>query len=298
MRFKKGEISTQQIVLLIILLISFIVILFLLFRLDLGKESDEDICHNSVILRASPLPDAATPLQCSRTYVCISQDGSCEGMTNPDIIKVKTKRELYTEIAKKMADCWWMFGEGRVDYVGNSLKPNLYCSICSQIVFDNSLNKIDGINGKIDQKDFYSAIENINRSDGGESYLEYLTSYSTFSSFQNAISRQNVDFGTLSFNRPYFVMMGINSVVGVWKWSGVGAAAAVVGCLAAPFTGGASLGITAVIVSAAAGGGAGYLVGTTIKGEGVDKEFLRPVIIEANAEAFDRLGCKDILTSS
>ena len=48
---KKGEMTTQQIVLLIILIASFAVILGFLFKLNFGAESEKDICHNSVVLR-------------------------------------------------------------------------------------------------------------------------------------------------------------------------------------------------------------------------------------------------------
>lgn len=95
MKKRKGEISTEQIVLLIILLISFVVILFFIFGLNLGKESESDVCHNSVAMRGSaPVAKDAVPLKCSRSYVCLSKDGSCEKMTNPEIIKVKTKDEI------------------------------------------------------------------------------------------------------------------------------------------------------------------------------------------------------------
>lgn len=296
---KKGEITTQQIVLLIILLVSFVVILFLLFRLELGKQSDAEICHNSVVMRSTPLPEGATPLKCSRAYVCLSKDNTCEAMANSEIIKVKTKEDVYNALAEEMADCWWMFGEGKIDYVGKDLKENLYCSICTQLVLDNSVGEIEGIQGKIDQRDFYSSLEKMQMPDKETSYLEYLTGYATFSSFQSAIGSKGVTFGSFEFNKPYFVMMGINSVVGTWKWIAVGAAVA--GVIAIPFTGGiSSTAISALIIGGAATGGGvgGHFIGTTVKGDGVDNEFLKPVIVEANADTFKKFGCKDILTST
>ena len=57
--------------------------------------------------------------------------------------KVKTETEVYGILADEMADCWWMFGEGKVNYVGKDLpEKQLYCSICSQLAFDNSLEEI------------------------------------------------------------------------------------------------------------------------------------------------------------
>ena len=299
MKKTRGEVTTQQIVLLTILLVSFIVILFLLFRLDIGKQSESEICHNSVVTRGSSVvPADAVPLKCSRTYVCITQDGSCESMTKPDIVKADTKEEVYNALAEEMADCWWMFGEGKVDYVGKDMSKNLYCSICSQIVLDNSLEDIEGFDGEIDQRDFYSSLEKMQMTDKGINYLEYLTSYSTFASFENYINTGEITFGTFQFDKPYFVMMGINSVVGVWKWVGVGAAG--LGLIAAPFTGGLSLGISALIIGggSVAGGVGGYFVGTAVKGDGIENEFLKPVIIEADSNSLGKFDCKDILTST
>ena len=142
MKFKKGEMSTQQIIMMIVLITSFVVILFFLFRLNLGGESQDQLCQNSVMMKASPLSSSSTPLNCYRNYICITEDGSCEGLVKPEKIKVKSLDEIYEALANEMADCWWVFGEGKVNYVGDDLTYNNYCSICSQILFDDSLNEI------------------------------------------------------------------------------------------------------------------------------------------------------------
>lgn len=140
---KRGEITTQQIVMLIIILISFAVLLFFLMQLDLGKTSEREVCHNSVIARGSSvLPENAVPLNCQRSYVCITSDGTCEDMTNPVKENVDTKEDVYMVLADEMSECWWMFGEGDINYVGKETFPGLYCSICSQINFDDSLYSV------------------------------------------------------------------------------------------------------------------------------------------------------------
>ena len=48
----RAELTTQQIVGLIILIISFVIILYFIFALNLGETTDKEICHNSVALRA------------------------------------------------------------------------------------------------------------------------------------------------------------------------------------------------------------------------------------------------------
>ncbi len=293
---KKGELTTQQIILLIILIASFIVILFLLFRLNLGKETDSELCHNSVVLRGSSVvPADATPLKCSRAYVCLSEDGNCDNLKNMDVIKVKTKEEVYQNLAEQMANCWWMFGEGKVNYVGTDFKSNLYCSICSQVYLDSSLNNINGIDNKIDQKDFFTYLQDTKTPNGESSYLNYLEGVNSVNVMENSLSQNGGSFGSYDLKNYYYVMMGIYSDVGVWKW--VGGAAIAAGIIAAPFTAGASLGVSALFIggSAVAGGIAGNYIGTAVKGDS-GYDFLRPVILKANSDSFNAFQCKDIST--
>jgi hypothetical protein len=293
MKKRRGEITTQQIVLLIILLVSFAVILFLLFRINFFGQTESEICHNSIVMRGTKLPESAAPLKCSRTYACLSKDGTCERMTKPEMIKVKTKEEVYDALAEEMADCWWMFGEGKINYVGKDMKENLYCSICSQIILDDSIGEIEGLESGVDEKNFYNYLEDKQKSEEEGSYLTYLTGASKTSQIEASLRNAGGSFGNFEFNKQYFVMMGIYSQVGVAKWATVGAVAA--GIVAAPFTGGLSL---TLLLSATAGGAGGYFIGTAVKGDGVDNEFLKPVIIEANSKVFDSFNCKDVITST
>ena len=94
----KAELTTQQIVAITILVVSFIVILFLLFRLNLGEETGKELCRNSVLLKSkSILPEGSVSLNCYRGYKCITYDGSCEGLNKPEVVKVETKEEIYSE---------------------------------------------------------------------------------------------------------------------------------------------------------------------------------------------------------
>ena len=138
---KKGELTTQQIVIIIILIVSFIILLYFMFQLDFRNQSDSELCRNSVITRAgSGIPTDSVPLKCSRSDICITSDGSCDGMVNPEKFKVKSKEEVFKVLANEMADCWWMYGEGKYDYIGDTTLKRNYCSICAQILFDDSLN--------------------------------------------------------------------------------------------------------------------------------------------------------------
>jgi hypothetical protein len=149
MLYKKAALTTRQIVILTILIISFVIILFLIFRLNLPGQSEQQICHNSVVQRGSSILSLSdtVPLNCRTHYVCISTTSKCEGeesrMPNPDdIITVKSENELYKALADEMARCWWMYGEGEIDYLGEvDFFEAPYCSICSHIIFHKSVQE-------------------------------------------------------------------------------------------------------------------------------------------------------------
>jgi len=296
--FKKGELTTQQIVVLIILVASFAVILFFIFRLNLGRETANEICHNSVIMRGkSVLPTDVIPLKCKRQYVCLSEDGSCESLTKPDIIKVKTKKEVYGALADQLAECWWMFGEGKINYAGKDTLPKIYCPICSQIAFDNSVKK-EIFNGKGDfgKKKLYEYMEKTKRSDG-KTYSSYL-GIGKFSKFKG-------NFGSIDLDKYYYSLTGITSDVNTLGWIiGVGTGAALVagGLILSPVTGGLSLGsvigILSVAGSATAGGIAGgTIIAPLIKGLN-NKQLIPSSLIKVNSPEFKALNCSEILTSS
>lgn len=283
---KRGEITTQQIVLLIILIVSFVVILFFLLRLNLGKTSDAEICHNSVVTRGSGvIPKESVPLNCKTSYVCITKDGTCEKMTSPEINKVKTKNDVYEVLASDMADCWWQFGEGKLNYISNEFTKNLYCSICSQVAFDNSVDMFE--NNEIDKKQFYSYLSNTNVSGKEISYLDYLVGLKTSQTIESSLQTGNAQFGKINLGKQYYVLMGIFSKVGIENW--VGSAAAVgagVGLIAGP---------VGFIIGGAIGGAGGYLLGTAASGDS-GYPYLSPTIIEANSKDFSSLNCSSINT--
>jgi len=295
-KIKKGDITTQQIVLLIILIVSFVVILFFILRLNLGKTSESEVCHNSVVARGTGvIPKESVPLNCKTSYVCITKDGSCEKMTSPDIEKAKTKEEVYNVLANQMADCWWMFGEGKVNYVEKDLlSKNLYCSICTQLAFDDSLNALFS-NGEIDKKDFYDYLSKTNISGKEQTYLEYLVGLKSSQEIKSTLQNSNSDFGKINLGKQYYIVMGTVSDVSVLKWVGVGVLAGA-GVAVIVLTGGAGTpAVIALALGAGVGGTGGYFAGTVINGMS-GSSYLTPTIIEANSKDFEALNCKDIKT--
>ena len=193
---KRGELTTQQIVGLIILITSFAVILFFFFRLNLGETTNKEICHNSVVLKGKSVAGFGS-LDCRTNYLCISGGEECEGISPTetkeiDLTKDNAKNEIMKAIADEMADCWWMFGEGKVNYLGIGDKTawtKNTCGICATIVFDNKI--LDKYND-IKYKEFYEYL-NAAKKDSSQTYFNYLYNSNNINNFQNKISYLNVD---------------------------------------------------------------------------------------------------------
>ena len=294
--FKKGELTTQQIVLLIILIVSFAIILFFIFKLNLGGETAQDVCHNSVVARGTSIvPSDAFPLKCQRQYVCLSADGTCEQMTKPTIIKVQNKTQVYQVLAEDLANCWWMFGEGKVDYSPSTITPKNDCSVCSQIAFDNSVDKIFN-SQSFDKKDFYNYLATAKRADG--------TTYQNYFLLNGILDYQG-DFGKVDLTKQYYSLIGITTKTSKVGWIAGGAVALGVasGVLLAIPTGGVSLLVVGVSLGGAVAGGVGgaiastYFLAPTVKGPS-GNAYIPPSLIQVNSPEFNALNCSMIVTSS
>ena len=304
---KKGELSTQQIIMIIILIASFIVVLYFLIKLNLGNESVQEVCHNSVTLRASAaLPADSTPLKCYTDYVCLTKNGDCGDMVNPAIEKVKTEDEVYHALAEQMANCWWMFGEGKVDYIGSKILQQNYCSICSQLYLDNSLKDINSFSdGQISKDKLYDYLA-ANEYTQGKTYAQFLFGTNDISGLKQQIVKSDNNtlgvgtFGNISIGKRYFVVMGITSEIGnTYKWIGIGIAGLAF-LTPVGWVGGAILVGSGVGVAAAGGTVAGLfqpeIAAIVVQGKGIDNRFMAPTIQEANSDKFNALNCKDVLT--
>lgn len=288
MRGTKAEITTQQIVMLIILIASFLVILFFIFQLGFKEETAKEICHNSVVSRASGvLPKETTPLNCKTNYLCITKDGSCEKLSGTfETQRVSTQNEVYKVLADEMVDCWQIYGEGKLNYIGETFTKDLYCSICSQVAFDNSLDMFE--NNEIDQKDFYLYLEQTKLSSKEISYLKYLTEIDNVQTIENALKENDLSFWKIDLSKQYFILMGIYSEVGAEQWAAGGAG---IGFVAGSLIFGPIGGIAGGII----GGIGSFFVGLAVNGDsGFD--YMIPTIIEANSEDYDQLNCASIKT--
>lgn len=205
---KKGEITTQQLVMIIVLIVSFAVILFFLVRLNLQSTSDKEICHNSVVLK-SKSKNLVGKLDCNTNYLCISGGNDCEGITTSETVKVDAtnKNEIMKAIADEMADCWWMFGEGEVDYLSIDEKQDwkYTCGLCSVVKFDD---KIISESEPITYREFYEYL-NILKYGDSETYFTYLYDTSNVDEFlSESPVKIDIDNSYLISDEKYAIVTG------------------------------------------------------------------------------------------
>ena len=297
----KGEISTKMIVLILIGIASFVVLLIFLFRLDIGGESDIQMCRNSVIIKATAsLSRETVPLKCPRKYVCITKNGDCAGMIKPKRINVRSDYEIYEALAEEMVDCWYMFGEGEYDYIQNDLLKKNYCSICSQILFDESLSKIYGINKTISKDEFYNYLATHLVSGRDVTYAEYILGTRDIDGLKQEISRSKDNpegissFGEIEIGKQYFLVMGITSGTSTFKWVLVATATVPLTIFSGGIAG-IELAAGAMLISGHTSPHIGAII---VEGKGIKNEFMAPTIVEADPEQFEELKCGEVLTFS
>jgi hypothetical protein len=254
--------------------------------------------NKATLIKTTSSGDAVT-LDCKRQYICLTNDGSCEKMVEPTKIKVKTEEDVYRALATDLTDCWWMFGEGKTNYLSKELLSNMYCSICSNIVFDDSVNKIIPSN-EIDKKTLYEYMASHQMPEKSVSYFEYLYGTNDLNYiFGDALSK-GVSLGKMNLNEQYLSMTAVSSKINKVTWFFVGAGIVAGLAILAPIVG-VSVPIVYVLVAA---GGAG-IAGSTVVAPLVDTFYganaMPPFFIGINSqelEEFKNLGCKDIETSS
>jgi hypothetical protein len=204
---RKGELTTKQLVTIIVLIVSFIIILFLIFRLNLGETTNKEICHNSVLLKNQNKLTSG-PLDCRTNYLCISEGADCGG-TQTSKVEAKTRNETLKALAEEMSDCWWQFGEGKIDYASGGAFGNAACSICSIVKFDGRAQT----ENPISYEEFYGYLRTTQK-EGAQSYLQYLYSTNALESIREEFYIEGYLNGNLDLEKSYFILTGMkNSIV-------------------------------------------------------------------------------------
>tara|TARA_Y100000310_G_scaffold339732_1_gene433365 strand:- start:2672 stop:3694 length:1023 start_codon:yes stop_codon:yes gene_type:complete len=157
---KKAELTTKMLITIILVVLGLAIILFVYFQLDWTGRVDKEVCHQSVVYRAT-LPSIAglkayAPLKCKTDNMCITSKrlGKCEELENVKGVTrvvVDDKTEIEKTIAGEVIDCWNTMGQGKLLVFSEGVagkygigQIGASCVICNRIAFDDEEN-LDGI---------------------------------------------------------------------------------------------------------------------------------------------------------
>jgi hypothetical protein len=159
-RNKKGEITIAWIITIVLLAFGFILLLIFLYNMYGSADINREVCHESVIFRATvpQIAQSYLPLKCSTRKICITaglfNSGSCDdefkGEKNLIKAKVSSPKDIEKLYSQEILECWKMMGEGKLSLftqyftknfgIGEDVYPS--CILCSRIAYDKeSLNK-------------------------------------------------------------------------------------------------------------------------------------------------------------
>jgi len=301
---KKGELTSKQLITIIILIVSFAIILIFFASLGLRKTIDSESCRNSVILRGSlPFGADVVKLKCKTKNVCLSMGGKCD-ITREELttIKVEDEGELIKEMVNLLWDCWWMMGEGKVDYMSSALGKNeAYCSICSKVYFDNKIQEKYKEQGGIPYSLIYNYMKSVKVPERDESFLFSIYGVNSMDSIrQDLLVNQRYDIYQYKLNpeEEQVVVTAINR--GGWSkgWFGLG------GAIGGAITGakiGSVVGTAGSPVGTILGGVGGVIVGaiggivvTSVNGD--DIYYLAPRYVEFKGKELKVLDCKEYVS--
>ncbi len=302
----RGELTSKQIITLVILIVSFAVILIFFLALNLKSEINTETCRNSVILRGTDL-GKTTRLNCETEDVCFSKTKECESPADK-IIKISSKSEFLDEATDLMYDCFWMMGEGKVDYSPHNffLTGKNYCAMCSRIYFDSSLEGSDFI--KVSNADLYSFLKGKRVPNGENNMLFEMYRMNSVDSVFAQLEADNEELRDLDIAGLDVFAGGKKSaiVTSITKegtfgsfisLGGVGAAAGVI-LVFVPVVGPAALitvaGISTVVGLTTVGGVTGILVDGFIDGAQV----MPPTYYPYEEDVLKQLDCKEFSTLS
>jgi len=268
----------------------------------LGGTTDVQLCHNSVVQRGSAVTANIVPLNCKTHYLCISANNECEDarMPNPDdVVTVKSEDEIYHALAEEMADCWWMYGEGKIDYLGEAdVTKNLYCSVCSSVIFDKSVSQKIGT--PLNQFQLKSYLTNNYMPNTEKTYLQYLYNNPTIP--KGTLAEDPSAPSTpdpIDLTKSYYIATA-RSGKATWVDMTVGAIVTVGGVVGGIVlivgTGGIAtpIGVSLIAGGIGVGAGVGHLIGTLIENEGYT--ILSPNFIPQ--DFFKELKCADVKSLS
>ncbi len=298
----------------IVLLVAALVIGILFYISWNPKESlDKRVCHTSVILRGSaPVGTEIIKLTCKTEKVCITakKGEECEkGATYDSVIKVKDEEELKKELIILMGECWWMMGEGKVDYRSKGFYSYTYCGICDLVTFDKSIQENIGIS-QINYRDLLESMEKTKLKDvdsesipyKDESFLRYFFNVDSSQKVYDALVKAAEENGvTANLNNVYLTpsqkYVLVTAMMKTGSWGEV---------LGGGYLGGAIIAIPVILFGVLTGGigivGVAIIGGGTAIGGSIgwwyseaDRNYIQPMFLEESSKALgkDGLECEE-----
>jgi hypothetical protein len=265
---KRAETFYFLMTMIIVLVVAFLLLTMSKTLGDkLGEQADIVTCKESVELSALTKVggvQTTNAIKCPTQYVTLYDDD---------------EEKLKKGLAKKMADCFYQFGEGQLElfplYPG---KNTHFCAVCSVIEFDEDA-KAQELTGMSK----YLLQNNVPNIYGKESYYEYL-----FGKKPTAKVLQDVETvdDTIDTNNPYSIIYLYDKTGKVGKVF-TGSAGAIAGLGLGVATGG--VGYFAV-GTAFAGGALGLTLGS---GESATWSYAT-ALYPYSTESLNELGCEEI----
>ncbi len=205
---KKAELTSKQLITIIILIISFSIIILFFFMFDFGGVIDEESCRNSVIMKGtfSSLGKInPISLKCKTKDICLSMGGDCGGFKDAKKIIVN-ENSLTKEIVNLIYRCWWMMGEGKVDYSSSG------CAICYKLRFDEQIQNNENLKEGIKYSEIYDYMINNKISEDNENYLYKFYKLNSVDAVRNKISETNnldINKEIIDFSEEYVIVDSI-----------------------------------------------------------------------------------------
>ena len=128
----RGELTTQQLVIMIVLIASFSILLLFLLRFDFKGSTREEICRESVVLASKS--GTGVSLNCQTSYECLSSGDSCQSLKSAEIVRIKNDQEIVEHVADSLVSCWNMYWKGEYDFVSFSAGTTKSCGICNEFI--------------------------------------------------------------------------------------------------------------------------------------------------------------------
>jgi hypothetical protein len=237
---KKGQGIDWFVVSIIIAVMTLVVFVVVAIFFPFSETIDRSACQTSIVLRAAVPSEVggvsinakdAISVRCKTTNICVtakSGKGNCTQLGKEFTTMKLTgtteeakKEQIKMFLSREMADCWGMFGEGKLQIFAREFKAKTFTSkgiICDKIEFDNSvLNGKDDVPGTSDDiKDieglmFYMVSHKV--PNNNYSYMDYLRGTIEGDSAQELFGSLVTQEASSAVKKDIISLEGVKSIV-------------------------------------------------------------------------------------